>query len=762
MAEAAVVPPPPPDNFGVAEIEFVAGDTNTSLVVSWKNPNQPNIAGFNITWENTQDADDAGMQNLTAPDVSTLAGARVSITLEGLMHDATYNLTIVVLYTGGRAASVTAADPARTGPGGSNPTGDTDRDGVPNAADNCRGIVNPRQLNNDTDPLGDACDDDDDNDGLNDLADDCPRGDTGWTSNPSTDHDGDGCQDSDEDLDDDNDGTLDTADVDDNDNGLIEIYTLDDLARLRDDLNGDGEDDGNISDVTAVGAEGCPVPDGCRGYELMRSLNFSDADSYATGSGSSDNQAVWTNRSGNGWQPIGSCTAVDVVNLFVVRCRSYVSYAAVFDGRDHTLADLFISGPSTIRILGLGLFGAFNGSLQNLHLRNATINFGFDGVGALVGYGRNAHYENLSVRGSVISSPNADRVGGLIGDGQSATIRYARVSGTDVAGAGQVSELVGFVGGLVGNGPSAKIRHANVSGGRVAGGLAGGLIGLGDHANIRYAGVSGTDVTGSSGSVNVGGLVGRGENATIRYAGVSGADVSGNSNVGGLVGNGPSANIRYAGVSGVDVAGVNERVGGLIGRGENATIRYAGVSGADVSGNSNVGGLVGFGESANIRYVYVHNGSVAGTRDDAIGGLVGDGGKATIRYSYAAGGEVSTSNSLGGPGGLVGAADRITVNATYWDTDTTMLSTSALNLGEGKTTMELQSPTDFTTAAADGSANIYADWGNFWCDPRTDAEREDATATGPGAPFVRVWDLGTANQYPVLNCLPGGLSAQGR
>ena len=48
---------------------------------------------------------------------------------------------------------------------------------------------------------------------------------------------------------------------------MIEIRTLDELARLRDDLNGDGTDDGNIDEITAVGSAGCPQS-GCVGYEL--------------------------------------------------------------------------------------------------------------------------------------------------------------------------------------------------------------------------------------------------------------------------------------------------------------------------------------------------------------------------------------------------------------------------------------------------------------------------------------------------------------
>ena len=75
------------------------------------------------------------------------------------------------------------------------------------------------------------------------------------------------------DTDDDNDGFPDAMDVDDNNNGLIEIRTLDDLARLRDDLNGDGADDGNIGEITAVGSVGCPSS-GCLGYELTPLVEF--------------------------------------------------------------------------------------------------------------------------------------------------------------------------------------------------------------------------------------------------------------------------------------------------------------------------------------------------------------------------------------------------------------------------------------------------------------------------------------------------------
>ena len=656
---------------------------------------------------------------------------------------------------------------------------DDDNDGIADTQD----TVCPRGdtgwiSNATTDNDGDGCRDDspedldDDNDGVNDFAADgitqldaCLRGDTGWTSDASTDHDGDGCRDdSPEDLDDDNDAvpdetdafptdacaSLDTdndkkpdmlvttctsddttltidldddndgvndvdpdgqpldncqlvhnpsqtntdgandggdacdldddddgfpdeanattaADVDDNNNGLIEIHTLDDLARLRDDLNGNGTDDGRFDEIAAVGSVGCP-DGGCNGYELTRSLNFSDADSYVTGSG---NRAIWTDRTDGadgGWTPIGFCVGTD-------DCTAYM---AIFDGRNHTLADLFVSVNN--KAAGVGLFGAFSGRLQNLHLLNVNISGIFRYGGGMVGYGNNARYENLSVTDvSLRLLPPDDR------------------------------NTPSFSGGLVGNAPQSTMRSVSVTA---------------VNALVRVTSVP----------ILFGGLVGSAVHSNISDAGVSGGSIVGGSGLGGLVGGGRQSNIRNAYVSDVDIVGT-ESLGGLAGDGSDAIIRNTYVSGGSI------GKLI----------TSVFGGS-------RVGGLVGGGDGSQIRYSYAAGGKISDTDVFFG--GLLGIAGSTTaVNASYWDNETTGQSASARNLGVGKTTLELQSPTDFTTVGADGLANIYAAWGDFWCDPNTGEEIENPSQP-PG--FVRRWDLGNRTQYPALNCVPGGFSAQGR
>ena len=305
---------------------------------------------------------------------------------------------------------------------------------------------------------------------------------------------------------------------------------------------------------------------------------------------------------------------------------------------------------------------------------------------------------------------------------------------------------------------------------------------VGDFGVIREIGVVNVNVTGNS---EVGGLAGRNYGRVSKsYAtGV----VSGESSVGGLIGiNSGTVGSSYAasdvsaasrGAGGL--AGWNERVihtsyatgnvsgnygaGGLVG-GSAGTISVSYATGS-VSGDSNIGGLVGQG-GGTISACYA-TGSVSGSW--IVGGLTGQGG--TIIISYATG-EVAGDSQLGG---LAGSAD---VFDSLWDTETSgqewgdgfagytdalylaMIQWIAERLGprltsaridtlelafseasgpdptiaQGKTTAELQSPTDYT--------GIYRGW-NIDLD-NADGDFDDSTGTDDS------WDFGGGSQYPAL------------
>ena len=66
---------------------------------------------------------------------------------------------------------------------------------------------------------------------------------------------------------------------------------------------------------------------------------------------------------------------------------------------------------------------------------------------------------------------------------------------------------------------------------------------------------------------------------------------------------------------------------------------------------------------------------------------------------------------------------------------------------------DLQQPTDFT--------GIYTAWGNFWCDPSTGAFAETDDNTDLTTNAYRAWNLGGADEYPALTCVPGGILSPG-
>ncbi len=442
-------------------------------------------------------------------------------------------------------------------------------------------------------------------------------------------------------------------DYDRDDDGLIEVHSLDQLYAIRYDEDGRGAYgwDHNPYPNSARNAYqsaypnarrgmGCPG-DGCMGYELMADLDFDTngngradpGDHYWNGSHNPDGSARcrswygghpggaqgpgacddYFGNDGEGWRPI----AQDIEG------GNY--WRGIFEGNGHAIRNLYINTLDTpftdevlnrVNIYGLptdagdgkhddkGLFYiiAYNGIVRNLRLENVNVS-GKGYIGALAGYSHGI-ISNVHVTGAVSGISN---VGGLVGEARSGSFITGSSSRANVAGR--------------------KV------GGQGVGGLAGANQGLIQASYARGA-VSGW-------ADNTGGLVGR---------------------------NAAGGSIKTSYATG-PVSSAGQRAGGLVGD---------------------------------------NNGSVTA--------------------SYATG---SATAEGGAAGGLTGAHVSGAVDAAYWDTQTSGLSSSPA--GVGQTTAGLQGPT--------GYAGIYADWN---ADLDLDGSGDDP------------WDFGTASQYPVLQ--HGGLS----
>ena len=420
----------------------------------------------------------------------------------------------------------------------------------------------------------------------------------------------------------------------DND-GLIEIDSLEQLNAVRWDLDGDGVVD-SPGDVDAYAAAfpgrhsgmGC-LRYGCSGgYELARSLDFDSAASYAAGEVSAD----WT--TGSGWLPIGYHGRV---------------FSGVFDGNDFTIANLFIDyseyygkpNPDFAPEVA-GLFGFSSGDIRGVGVVDADV-VGGNNVGGLVGYALGGSVADSYVTGKVAG--DAD-VGGLVGWNQ---------------------------GSVVGGYATGKVAgDANV----------GGLVGWNEGS------VSGIYATGDvAGEVKVGGLIG------YNYGGVvSGSyavgNVTGDSEVGGLIGYngwGGSVSGSYA----VGDASGEVRVGGLVGDNDSESSVAGSYAVGNVMGLDLVGGLVG-SSSGSIVGSYA-SGGASGTRN--VGGLVGL-NRGRVANSYATGKALGTESV----GGFAGYSEGGIV-ASYWDVETSEQSAGVgEGVGddvEGKATVELQAPSGY-------------------------------------------------------------------
>ncbi|WP_459774158.1 beta strand repeat-containing protein [Asaia astilbis] len=340
---------------------------------------------------------------------------------------------------------------------------------------------------------------------------------------------------------------------------------------------------------------------------------------------------------------------------------------------------------------------SFTGTLDGLGytINNLVISSGAQDVG-LIGYlGSGGSVHNIGMVGGSVTGINSDNgliyVGGLVGY-NSGTINNAYTTGT-VSGSN-------YVGGLVGeNGGTISIAHAtgNVSG-TGSHSVVGGLVG-GNFSTISDAYATG-NISNAFESI-IGGLVGV-NFGTISNAhaigSVTGAGTS--SLVGGLVGGNAglitdayaTGNVTGTGTgtgTGTDIftsSEVRNIVGGLVGTNLGPiTSSYASgnVKAEGVGGIA--GGLVGYsGYNEKIKgltkSVYA-TGNVSADR--VAGGLIGV-SFSDITDAYATG-AVSSLNSGGYAGGLIGGYAQGTITNAYWDKTTSGAAVGIAITQDGQT-----------------------------------------------------------------------------
>ena len=264
------------------------------------------------------------------------------------------------------------------------------------------------------------------------------------------------------------------GDVDEDDNGLIEIDTLEKLNAMRYQLDGTGYRDSEDAPKIAIGCPG----NKCKGYELKENLDFNDAASYRDGNVNED----WTMSNRGGWQPIGS---------FIK------PFQAIFEGNNHTISNLMINRPDTDHV---GLFGYIErGTINNVGLSNIDIKGG-NKVGGLGGSNRDSDITNSYAIGDVEGNIHT---GGLVGINSNGTITNSYVAGNTTG--------TGTVGGLVGDNSSSTIRDSYATNVVVANRYVGGLVGWNWSSRIENSYATGF----VSGNSDVGGLFGDSTGGTI-------------------------------------------------------------------------------------------------------------------------------------------------------------------------------------------------------------------------------------------------------
>ena len=285
-------------------------------------------------------------------------------------------------------------------------------------------------------------------------------------------------------------------DIDQDDDGLIEICYLEDLNAIRYQPDGTGYKANARADKITTGCRLVNNRETCNGYELARNLSFRENSSYRK----IENKSIWTQDTG--WQPIGTESA---------------PFKARFSGNMFTISDLVINSETNA-----GLFGKLlDARIENIGLLNVDVN-GKGSVGTLAARAIQsriiASYSIGKVYGALLDSSISYRneneefisiksayVGGLVGYSLNSIIINSYTNASVVAD--ETSQnFQSRVGGLIGDNVDSRIYNSYAISDVISSRFGGGLVGIheGENAQIVNCYAAGN----ISATQRAGGLVG--------------------------------------------------------------------------------------------------------------------------------------------------------------------------------------------------------------------------------------------------------------
>lgn len=191
-----------------------------------------------------------------------------------------------------------------------------------------------------------------------------------------------------------------------NEDGYIEVRTIEDLYNIRDDLTAN--------------------------YILMNDIDLTEATAK---------NGDWS-YNGCGWNPIGSG---DVYGSN--------TFSGIFDGNGYSIIGMRIENPTSSSTCYVGLFANVSGRISNLNIVNVSITGGTI-AGAIAASADGAIFENCSVSGSMNQTRKA--VGGIVGNATNVDVENCKNTANIIGGA--------YVGGIIGKASNATIDKTFNSG----------------------------------------------------------------------------------------------------------------------------------------------------------------------------------------------------------------------------------------------------------------------------------------------------------